>query len=496
MKNKLFKILILAMIILTIGSTNVYAGVLDDVWVTFVSWVTERLNNDAPPSEQAQHEHAEAMAQDQSLTEEQRKEWEKLAQETDRVAKMKEYLEENRSEMPEWQVKQWEHDIEVMEKMEKGDYSGLTENTPQAVVADVAEGAVETVSNTADFISDFTSNPIGTLVTAILDVFKTILGYWVQVIADMVQTLSMGTTSDFSLTYSYDELKAEDDNGPRNMYTNVKKYKEGGGKKWQKVIDIKKESGYDFSSDTPIPVTPVDLYNMAIGNIDFLDVNFLEVNNNNHAEGSIWLNLRNFISVIIHIVIYIVSGILLATLIWHGINLVKKSFGLPEKQKEHRDGLKRFFIALGILIGTIVIMALLINMSDILLADLQGKDTNELPIRVNVESAEYSFSTNITGYALYMSQIDNVDMFTVKAVWVVVFIAFAWLNLATVILLIARMIVMMLLAIVGVGLAAIYALDIGKSPKEKYKQWLELYASLALVQVFLAIASKIILENL
>lgn len=77
----------------------------------------------------------------------------------------------------------------------------------------------------------------------------------------------------------------------------------------KKVIDIEKEDDDDkrFAEDTKIPVMTGDLYNVAVGHIDFLDVNFL-TGNKDHDEGSPWMILRNFAAGLIHISIYIASA--------------------------------------------------------------------------------------------------------------------------------------------------------------------------------------------
>ena len=82
----------------------------------------------------------------------------------------------------------------------------------------------------------------------------------------------------------------------------------------------------------------VDLYNVAVGHIDFLDVNFL-TGNKDHDEGSPWMILRNFAAGLIHISIYIASAILLVMLIIYGIQIVGHSFDNPEGEAEAKTRL-------------------------------------------------------------------------------------------------------------------------------------------------------------
>ncbi len=358
----------------------------------------------------------------------------------------------------------------------------------------IAQGVSQGISGSFDFISNFMHNPLGTIATLFLDLLRVALGEWVQILANMVQTISIGTADDLELVYDREDIEK---NQELNNYVNVTDYEEDGGKDWQIIKNIS-GAEYGFDSDTKIPVIPADVYNMAIGNIDLLDVNFLVVNRNNHPQGSPWLAIRNFFTALIHIAIYIAAGFLIGTLIFHGIMIVISSYRTPEEVRRHREGIVRFIQSLGMLFGTILIMAVFIYVSDFLLSDNMQADSNELPIRVNVEGA-YSFSTNITGYVRYRAQIENVDLSVRKAGWTAAFIIFSWLNLVAVIVLIIRMIAMMILAVVGIVISIENVVSVnfeGNIPRLGYRGWIELYAVFAAVQLVLAIISNIILETL
>ncbi len=354
---------------------------------------------------------------------------------------------------------------------------------------DAVEGAAEALHEAFDFVANFMKNSIGTIATLLLEGVRIMLGDWVQMLADTVQTFSIGTADDLALVYSKDHIKV---NQQLNNYVKVDDYVAGGGQSWQTIRDIDGED-YEFDEDTPIPVIPVDMYNMAIGNIDFLDVNFLVANNSNSA----WMAIRNFFTAIIHILMYVAAAFLLGMLIFHGIMIVVSSYRSPTEVRMHREGVIRFIQSLGMLFGTILVMALFIYVSDFLLADNMQAGSDELPIRVNVEGA-YSFSTNITGYARYMSQIKNVDLYIQKAGYTAVFVIMSWLNAVAVILLIGRMLAMMALAIWGILIAVgnVASVNFGGIQRFSYRTWIILYASFAAVQLFLAIISNIVLETL
>ena len=118
--------------------------------------------------------------------------------------------------------------------------------------------------------------------------------------------------------YTYNFLKEKNGKG-KDQYTRVGKYESGA--KVVTGVDIEKDmnnnNSDDFSKDTKIPVVVGDLYNVAVGHIDFLDVDFLTGMNatrNNkavHKEGSAWAVIRGFAASVIHITLYVASAILI-----------------------------------------------------------------------------------------------------------------------------------------------------------------------------------------
>ena len=234
-----------------------------------------------------------------------------------------------------------------------------------------------------------------------------------------------------------------------------------------------------------------DLYNIAIGHVSFLDVNIL-TGNKDHDEDSPWMLMRNFAATLIHISIYIASAVLLATLIIFGIQIVKNSFSNPEGEAEYKKKLEMFSRSVAMLIGSVLIMGLCIFGSKTFFNSVEQRENTELPIRVNVESAGYSFSTTAAGYARYMAGIEDVDEWVEKGLHTLTFIVLAWVNLILIIFMIVRMFALWILSMLGPITAALHILNIefGMS----FRRWAGLYISLSFVQVFLSIIYTIILN--
>lgn len=363
---------------------------------------------------------------------------------------------------------------------------------------DFAEGVVETVGDVIDTVKDaidwvanFLSNPLGTFVSLICDFFNGLFDA-IQTIINMIQTASSGI-SDFKLMYSNEELQQNTDG--IDAYTKISSY---GGEKSksynsQKPIGISQEDGekFGFDEETEIPVIPVELYSMAAGKIDFFNINILKTEK---SKSSLWNHVRNFAAIIIHIVIYIASAVLLIMLMWHGINIVKGSI-TPKARIEHREGISRLAQSIVMLIGTIVIMALIIYFNDMVLDEMKIQDIKEGPMRVNVKSAGYSFSTTPVGYVRYMAGIEEVDEWGQKmrfsiAYWIIVI-----LNLILSLIMIVRMFIMMFFGVLGPVISVFYALNHSELAPMKYRTWVRWYISIASFQILLSVCLKIFLNT-
>ena len=120
----------------------------------------------------------------------------------------------------------------------------------------------------------------------------------------------------------------------------------------------------------------------------------------------------------------------------------------------------------------------------------------ELPIRVVLKDSAniYSFSTNITGYARYMSENQNTDLIIQKLKYTIIYIVFVWLNIMAVIIMLIRMIAIIILSILGPMIAVAYAMKKQGILNLTYKTWTIHYALWSSIQLIFAIACRIILE--
>lgn len=288
----------------------------------------------------------------------------------------------------------------------------------------------------------------------------------------------------------------------KNLYVNFSQdgSNEGTGGQKKKTV-LASQNG--FSEETLIPVIPVDFYTMAAGKVSAFDTNFLTGQNNKqlHEEGSAWVIIRNLAASLIHITIYIGAAFLLGSLIIHGISIVNSIYikheeETPEKRKEHIDGIHNFSKSLMLLIGSVIIMGLCIFVSNALFEDMKVTDTNEFPIRVILKDNEkiYSFSTNITGYVRYMSQISNASLIGDKLMYTVIYIAFVLINVAAVLCMFVRFWMLMGLSIVGPLIAVANSMNKKELFGMTYQEWTISYIKWSSIQLIFAIAYRIMLE--
>lgn len=346
-----------------------------------------------------------------------------------------------------------------------------------------------------DFATSFAANPAGTIGNAVLNLLR-LIGDGIQTFMNLLQTSVDGTWDDWTLGYTYNELLS-DGNGPRNKYTQVSNPNENSRKEWQKSLTID-NNVEGFDNDTKIPVIPVDIYNISLGNIAWLDANFLRIDSSIHPDGSGWTILRNFFTLFTHISIYISAGVLVTSLIFHGINLARTSIDNPNARAGHREGLNRFAVATIMLVGSVILMGLCINFNKVFfditnMTSSDGTVSQELPIRVTVNGV-YSFSTNFTGYARYMCNIEDVDRCVQKTLCVVGYLGFVIINVYAVGLMYIRMFVLMGLGIIGPIIAALHGFNLENISPIRYQTWARWYIMWSAVQVVLAIVCRIILE--
>ena len=248
-----------------------------------------------------------------------------------------------------------------------------------------------------------------------------------------------------------------------------------------------------FEESSKIPVMTGDWYNAAVGHIDIFDVNFL-TGNKNHDEGSIWMIIRNFAVACINITIYAASAIILITLFIYGIQILVGSFKNPEEEAEFKSKLNKFATSVATLIGCVLIMALCIFGSNALFNSYESTNTEELPIRVNVEGAGYSFSTTPTGYIGYMAKSNDVKRCVEKFAYTIAYIVMVWGNVAIIAIMLARTATMWILAVIGPITAVLCIFDI--QTRFDFRRWIRLFVLLSSMQVILSFINMIILKYL
>ena len=368
----------------------------------------------------------------------------------------------------------------------------------------------DNAQNVFDFIGNFTKNPAGTLFTVLFDGLLRIIDV-IQMAANFFETIPLKTSADYTVVYEFNYL-LKDGNassssnvdvgaGHRNMYTEVSAgYVENGKSSWQTQspvnVDIENantdETEYGFSTKTLIPVIPVDVFTIAKGNIALFDPNFLIVDTSIHTDSnSIWFTIRKIATIAIRGLIYITAGVLVAGLIWHGIHLIWGTI-TPNQRRDHLNGIHTFVTSLLLLIGTLIIIALGIYINK-MFSSYNNIDQGrvELPIRVNVKEADYSFSTTQTGVIRYLAQIENPNLIGRKIMYTIEYLVLAVINLIVALFFLARMILMMVGA--GYGIVVVGARIIGQENilPINYQNWLIYYLSIALLQTALVFAYSI-----
>ncbi len=359
------------------------------------------------------------------------------------------------------------------------------------------EAIDEMYDNIADFINsainfknNLKHNPTGTVLTCVLDAYLPSI--------DKTQQMVNSFQKDDELVFSYKRLsESSDDEGPitRNMYANVSKGDENkGDDSWQEIrdvdinnTDLKNFQKFGFSEKTKIPVVTVDITELAQNKVNKFDVNFLVVNNEIHESTSKWSKLRRVVFLIIRITLYLSSSLLVLGLIWYSIQLITRTALTPSKRVIQQNAMNRFAKSCLMFIGTIVIMAIAIYGGQMLYTSVAQTMRTEQRIRVNVEEAGYSFSTNRTGYIRYMAQIENVDLSSKKLEYVLKYRIITLVNLLFSGFMLIRTFLMWVLAIVGPLIVVCDAFDLKNIFNMSFKKWAVSYLELGAMQVVLVL---------
>lgn len=348
-------------------------------------------------------------------------------------------------------------------------------------------------------------NPGGAIAAFIANLPRAIgdiLQYW----ANIVQTLEDGNADHMGVTYKYDEIT----NGDDKEYN---KYIKAGGSNDAtsaiKTVTVKVDKNGngtdDFKKTTPIPYTIVDVYTIGVGNVDFFDINFLTGNKSKkyetdengektevarHSKNSIWMNIRNIVSAIVKLGIYFAAAILLISLIWNGISIVRHTFDNPQAKAESQKIIEKLAMAVFALVGTIVVMSICIYADQEVIKMIVDADTDtyELPIRVNVENT-FSFSTTFAGYARFMSMTSDPDEGLQILSSAAIYMVFALANWLLAIIGVVRILAAWLLSILGPIMSIRFVF--GKQSEISLRYWAAAYAVVVLIQIPMAFLGKL-----
>lgn len=382
------------------------------------------------------------------------------------------------------------------------------ERTTSEDLSKIGSAAIDKGKDIATLLAELGKDALG--------VFLKILSRGIRYLADSLQgemnklcIIKDGVSeeSESKVMYSYTELTGGENEFNFSVLDKYTRVADSGGKlSWQKEITVKNDEeteGFERNQDedsinrivneeTKIPVIPTDIYGMAMGKIDVLSTNFIK-DSDDEKTNDFWKYLKDKFSLMVHITLYLSVAILLSTLIYHGICIVFGTFD-PAKRVEHIEGIKRFAISLIIIIGTILFMEICAYGSRVFLEKEEmytnGKLTDEMPIRVEVNKV-FSFSTNATGYFRFMA-ISNSS--SAQFIYTLTYTILVLFNFIFLIGMFLRMLAMWILGMVGPILATTRALNLEKKLSFNYEKWIKVYFGLAMMQVILAIAYKIILE--
>ena len=153
-----------------------------------------------------------------------------------------------------------------------------------------------------------------------------------------------------------------------------------------------------YSSNTKIPITPVDFYSTSVA---LFDINFLDTNN----SGNIW---KTIVQTASRIIMYIAAVLIITMIIWRAILLVYSSIREnPETSYESRRIMDNIFKSILLLGSIYVFMIILMKFYNEVQKLLLNGNKSIYLLRINVENV-YSFNTNIVGYWKYLALNQNV----------------------------------------------------------------------------------------
>lgn len=338
-----------------------------------------------------------------------------------------------------------------------------------------------------------------TFMLELINGFFRLIGDMIQMLLNSAENNTAKDTEKNQITYTREEIESDE---KLNREIQVADSESSAETKTLKTIDvpdkIDNESGVSttvFSSSTEIPVIPIDFYSFSIDKVQLLDINFFDTSSKN--SNKVWKLINNIVSVVSHSVLYIAAALLITTIIWRGILLVKSSLGDdPSGAAESRKIIDNLVKAIILISLVYVIMTLFMQLyKNILNVILDGNDSFYL-IRLNVENV-YSFNTNYIGYFRYMSLQSDL-LAAIK--YSIFYCLGAILNGVWFLFMLARMIIIGGLIIVA-PLTAVMAM-MEKAPKKGFSvthilyfnNWLKIYLIWLWIPLVVVLMFRVVLQ--
>lgn len=371
--------------------------------------------------------------------------------------------------------------------MEEGNKVQISEKNTEIAAESGKEKAK--LPNPLDFLKEL----IGKLIMGICDFFRAIpdalqMGINTFSKIDTIEAKTVNAEPE-AITVPVETIQADSKKNERAQLTTGDVNKGDSNKQLIYDVDAK---DVNFTEETEIPTIPLDMYNIIYGKINFLDVNFFNVDTSKHQEGTKWMFLRKVFSGALHIMIYLSTAFLIVVLIINGIMIVKGTI-IPEKKKEQIDGLKRFVLALIMLVGSVIIMNLCIYGINFFTSFFGDETGGDAFIRVNVAGdTNYSFSANLTEFARFMTQINTVKKLNEKLMYIAIYAFLVFANIVTLLIMLVRSAMIIILSAQGPIVATAYSID-KKVFNMSYSDWIKKYLKWTSIQFILMLGYKLII---
>lgn len=246
-----------------------------------------------------------------------------------------------------------------------------------------------------------------------------------------------------------------------------------------------------YTTDTKIPVLPLDTYTLTAGKAPILDINFWKLEETN--TNKIWNYIKNLVMMIAHIVLYLSVALIFTMIIWRSILFVYSTMvSKPEKAEESKKIIDNLFVAVLMVAGVYIIMAGCSMLYDTVL-QLITDNNNTYPIRAVVTDV-YSFNTTLIGLMRYRTLTNNVWH---ELGWSIGYLIISFLDLIYFLLMFARMIILGLLSITA-PLTAVMKMSGNSEGKGvlqlfQFNNWIKIYLRFTYIPLIIALASRIMI---